>query len=212
MIRRLLISTILETALAVLAVSAVKPAEKTDSLTAADFFANAPLRIFPTIDRTTRLDMLDYYRSGSDKPSKNAFKGNARVLAASPSQITFSTSDVQEVELSLIPHRGDTLLMVITTVSTPAPDSEVRFYTTAWEPVDRWSLYRTPTFRMDSARGCRPPRRPRESLSHHVGTRRLRSLHTYADAPEQARRLPRSRRGLMGRRPSARRTGLPLEW
>lgn len=136
MIRRLLISTLL-TALAAMAVSAAKPSEKTDSLTAADFFANAPLRIFPTIDRTTRLDMLDYYRSGSDKPSKNAFKGNARVLAASPSQITFSTSDVQEVELSLIPHRGDTLLMVITTVSTPAPDSEVRFYTTAWEPVDR---------------------------------------------------------------------------
>lgn len=74
MIRRLLISTLL-TALAALAVSAAKPAEKTDSLTAADFFANAPLRIFPTIDRTTRLDMLDYYRSGSDKPSKTLSKG-----------------------------------------------------------------------------------------------------------------------------------------
>lgn len=106
------------------------------ALTAAVAFADAPLSIFPTIDRTTRLDMIDYFNSGSDKPSKNAFKGNARILGMNDTQITFSTSDIQEVELSLIPHKSDTLIMVITTIKTPIEDSDVKFYTTKWTLAD----------------------------------------------------------------------------
>lgn len=111
------------------------PSGKPLPLTASRAFADAPLEIFPTIDRTTRLDMIDYYNSGSAKPSKNAFKGDARVLSLSDAQITFSTSDIQQVELSLIPHKSDTLIMVITTIKTPVDDSDVRFYTSGWKPV-----------------------------------------------------------------------------
>lgn len=108
----------------------------TQKLTAESAFVNAPLEIFPTIDRTTRLDMIDYYNSGSDKPSKNAFKGNARVLSLSESQIVLTTSDIQEVALSLVPHKNDTIIMMITTLQTPAEDSDVKFYSRNWQPVN----------------------------------------------------------------------------
>lgn len=104
-------------------------------LTPSQAFIDAPAHIFPSIDRSTRLDMLDYFNSGSDKPSKNAFKGNARVLALSPAAITFSTSDVQTVDLALVPARTDTLIMVITTLKTPVEDSTVEFYTRSWQPA-----------------------------------------------------------------------------
>lgn len=106
-------------------------------ITPAQAFTDAPASVFPTIDRMTRLDMLDYYNSGSPKPSKNSFKTDCRVLSASDSQITFSTSDVSEVSLSLIPQQSDTIIMVITTLKTPADDSSARFYTTSWQEIKK---------------------------------------------------------------------------
>ena len=73
-----------------------------EKLTATKAFAEAPAKVFPTLDRMTRLDMIDYFNSGSPKPSKNAFKGDSRILSASDSQITVQTSDVSDVELSLL--------------------------------------------------------------------------------------------------------------
>lgn len=103
------------------------------ALTAPEAFADAPASVFPTIDRMTRLDMLDYFNSGSAKPSKNAFKGDCKVLSVSESQITVATSEVSEVSLSLIPQKSDTIIMVISTVKAPEEDSNVRFFDTSWK-------------------------------------------------------------------------------
>lgn len=96
---------------------------------AIDAFINAPQEVFPTIDHMTSMDMADYFNSGSPKPSKNNFKGDCRIISASDSQLTLSTSDVSEVELSLLPMKSDTIIMVVTTLNTPVPDSDVKFYT-----------------------------------------------------------------------------------
>ena len=108
-----------------------------EKLTATKAFAEAPAEVFPTLDRMTRLDMIDYFNSGSPKPSKNAFKGDSRILSASDSQITVQTSDVSDVELSLIESGNDTIIMVISTLKTPAGDSGVKFYTTRWKKIDK---------------------------------------------------------------------------
>lgn len=110
-------------------------AAKADGLTPSVAFADAPASVFPTIDRMTRLDMLDYFNSGSDKPSKNALAGNARVLSLTDSQIKVETSGVQTVEISLLPLKVDTLLVVVTTIKTPVADSSVDVYTSRWQPV-----------------------------------------------------------------------------
>lgn len=104
-------------------------------LTPSAAFADAPAAVFPTIDRMTRLDMLDYFNSGSDKPSKNALAGNARVLSLTDSQIKVETSGAQTVEISLLPQKVDTLLVVVTTIKTPVADSSVDVYTSRWQPV-----------------------------------------------------------------------------
>ncbi len=107
------------------------------ALTASTAFVDAPAEVFPTIDRMTRLDMLDYFNSGSQKPSKNAFKGDCRILSANDSQITVSTSEVSEVAMSLIPQKSDTIIMVITTLKTPQDDSSVKFYTSSWKEIKK---------------------------------------------------------------------------
>ena len=47
------------------------------------------------------------------------------------------TSDVSDVELSLIESGNDTIIMVISTLKTPADDSGVKFYTTRWKEIDK---------------------------------------------------------------------------
>lgn len=118
-------------------VADTQPAAKPEPLTATKAFTDAPAMAFPSIDRMTRLDMVDYYNSGSPKPSKNAFKGDCRIISASDNQITIATSKASEVELSLLNQGSDTILMVITTLSTPTPDSSVKFYTTKWKEISK---------------------------------------------------------------------------
>lgn len=131
------ISSMSALAKSVAADSKAAASEKPDS-TAADFFVNAPVAIFPTLDRNTRLDMVDYFNAGSDKPSKNAMKGDARVLSISPEQIKISTSPVAEYSITLLDAKGyprGKVLMVSRTISAPAKDTSMKFYTVEWKEI-----------------------------------------------------------------------------
>lgn len=113
------------------------------ALTASEAFAKAPARVFPTVDSLTRLDMLDYFNSGSPKASRNLLRGDCRVTAVSDIRLEFSSSDVSAHTLQLLPTaKGDTVIMRISTISTPADDSSVSFYDKSWRPLE--SLMREP--------------------------------------------------------------------
>lgn len=109
------------------------------ALTAVEAFEQAPASVFPTLDRLTRLDMVDYYTAGSDRPSKNKLGGSARITELSPTLLTVQTSDVSTHTIHLLPRHSpsDTIIMVISTLKTPTPDSAVKFYTAAWKPIEK---------------------------------------------------------------------------
>lgn len=114
-------------------------------MTAADYFVNAPMSIFPTIDRMTRLDMIDYYNAGSDKASRNLVNGSCKVLEETPEKIVVQTSPVSEYTIALLPSSDKKigkLIMLVTTLKTPAEDSSVKFYNTSWEEVK--GIFRVP--------------------------------------------------------------------
>lgn len=106
--------------------------------TAADYFVSAPLSVIPTIDKMTRMDMIDYFRAGSDRASKNRFGGDCRILEDSHEKIVISTSGSSEYTIALLPAPGrklERLIMVIRTLKTPAEDSSVSFYDSDWKEV-----------------------------------------------------------------------------
>lgn len=106
-------------------------------LTATEAFVRAPSRVIPTVDSLTRLDMLDYFNSGSQKASRNLLGGDCRVTAISDFKLEYKSSDVASQSLHLLPRtKGDTIIMVISTLATPAEDSQVRFYTSSWKNLD----------------------------------------------------------------------------
>jgi len=109
------------------------------NLSASDLFVNAPMSIFPTIDPMTRMDMIDYFRAGSEKASKNLIGGDCRIIEDTPDKLVFMTSDVSEYLLALLPSRSaesGKIIMLSRTLKTPAEDSSVSFYDTAWKKLE----------------------------------------------------------------------------
>ena len=122
------------------------PAEPEKILTAAVFFVSAPTSVFPTIDPMTRMDMIDYFKAGSDKPSKNLIGGECRISLDTPEKLVFTTSPVSEYTIALLPapgRRGKTVIMLSRTLKTPAEDSTVTFYDTDWNELK--GLFKVPT-------------------------------------------------------------------
>lgn len=103
--------------------------------TAKQAFITAPRDLFPTVDSLTRLDMIDYYESGSATPSKNRFGGGSRVVALSQDSITVETSPASTVTLYTLPSKGDTLLLAVSTLKLPASDAMAALYNSKWKPL-----------------------------------------------------------------------------
>lgn len=124
----------------------VETASEPADSTAADFFISAPSSIFPTIDPMTRMDMIDYFKAGSDKASKNLIGGECRITEESPDKLVFTTSAVSEYTIALLPAPGrklDKIIMLSRTLKTPAEDSTVTFYDTDWKEIK--GLFTVPT-------------------------------------------------------------------
>lgn len=104
-------------------------------LTATSSFCDAPSSVLPLLDRNTRLDMVDYFNSGSATASKNAMQGQSRITALSPLSLSASLTASSDCQLALLPMRSDTAIVFIETVHTPAPDSRVKVYDRNWKPL-----------------------------------------------------------------------------
>ena len=101
---------------------------------AGEYFGAAPSTVIPILDTNTRLDMLDYYDCGSRTASTNVFDGKSRVTYRDSLTVRYELTERNKGQLSVIPMpKGDSLIIVITTLATPTPDSEIEIYTTRWQ-------------------------------------------------------------------------------
>lgn len=104
-------------------------------ITASAAFRDAPSSVLPLLDRNTRLDMIDYFNSGSAKASKNSMQGQLRITDLSPMSLSASLTGSSDCQLALLPMRGDTAIVYIETVRLPASDSRVKVYDRNWKPM-----------------------------------------------------------------------------
>ena len=106
--------------------------------TAAGAFVNAPSTIFPMLDRNARLDMIDYYNSGSETYTRNLLKGESRITAMDSDMVTIEMTDASVYHILLLQrkNKADTLFALIRTVKLPAADSDICFFSNNWERVE----------------------------------------------------------------------------
>lgn len=115
-------------------------------LTAADAFTSAPASVFPLLDKNTRLDMVDYYTSGMATASANRLQGKSSVTSLTPSTLTVKITDSSSGQIALLPAGKDTIIAVVSTVATPGLDSTVKFYDSAWHPLQSGKYFTAPTW------------------------------------------------------------------
>lgn len=116
-------------------------------LTASKAFVEAPRNVLPLLDRNARLDMLDYFNSGLTTKTSNKLNGSSAVTAVSHEQVAVQMTDASTCHIAVIPASKDSLIAVITTVSTPAPDSKMTVYSSDFKHELTTSVFSKPTLK-----------------------------------------------------------------
>lgn len=130
-------------AAALLALAATLPINA--QYNAGQAFIEAPREVFPLVNTMTRMDMIDYFESGSQTPSNNVMDGKSRITEMSPSMLKAELSPVSSYTLALLPAGRDTIVAVIQTLSVPFLDSSIQFYTDSWDSLDKKRPFTSPT-------------------------------------------------------------------
>lgn len=104
-------------------------------LTASKAFINAPQQVFPLLDQTVRMDMVDYFESGMSTPSTNAFNGASAITSLTPDLVVLKSTDSSTAQLGLLTQSNDTVIALVTTLATPGLDSNIRFFKSDWTPL-----------------------------------------------------------------------------
>ena len=113
---------------------------------ASDFFCSAPVEIVSGLPEISRLDMIDYFNSGSSVKSDNRLGQKVGLTALKDELIAWQDDDSVTMAMAVLPLKNDTLLMIVRTVVTPLPDSEIMFYDTSWQPASQ-NVFVAPTLK-----------------------------------------------------------------
>lgn len=110
---------------------------RVNALTAEQAFVSAPESVFPLLNKNTRLDMIDYFNSGSATPSRNKLSGDSRVTAIKTNILQFAMSASSTCQIAILNLKnGKEIIALIETVLAPEVDSKISFYTTEWVPTE----------------------------------------------------------------------------
>ena len=110
--------------------------------TAREFFLSAPLERVGYIDKSSRLDLLDYYSAGlgADRSVKSNHNVDARLLQLTDSTFTVKVGEVLTIAGRTLPAKSDTVIAIIETLATPAADSKLSIYNKEWKALPKaWS-------------------------------------------------------------------------
>lgn len=107
-------------------------------------FKTAPAEVFPLIDKSARLDMIDYYGSTNNIGAENALSGRSRITEIVPGSMRIAMTSASRYQLVDLPVAADTLIAVISTILTPAPDSKMAIYGSDWTPMPTEKIFKVP--------------------------------------------------------------------
>lgn len=115
-----------------------KASEKPSALTAAQVFADIPVSVLDLLDRSTRLDMLDYAAVDSVYEATNLLEGTSRLLTLTDTYALIEITDVSSLQIKLLPgKKGETVIMTLYTVGSPTQtaDTGIEFFDSSFRPL-----------------------------------------------------------------------------
>lgn len=102
-----------------------------------------PDRLYPYMSQSSMLDMNDYYHNGITRPMVNLLSDTVRLVSMTDCMATMSVGS-DTLSVVVLPKGKKQIIMTITTLGVPEPDSEIKFFDNMWQPVDADRLITLP--------------------------------------------------------------------
>lgn len=100
------------------------------------FKSDAAEKVLPYVDRTNRLDMVDYYNAGLFTPRQDAYYSDDISLVLLDSRTMRLKDPTMTIDVTMVtPENSDTLIVVVETLPLRGGESTVRVYTADGEQV-----------------------------------------------------------------------------
>lgn len=94
-------------------------------------FVKAPTDVLPMLDRTARLNMLDYYNSGMDAIAENTLGGRSVLERKDGSMLRIRTTDSSVMEIIWL--KSSRLILCLHTLQIPAKQTYLELYDESWQ-------------------------------------------------------------------------------
>lgn len=110
-------------------------------------FVSMPDKNIPQLEDAWRKDLIDLYKSGKEARLKNTMNGFSTLKNLTSDYLLLQATERSTVEMKLLPLVNNTnVICMVKTVNGPVPDSEIKFYTTEWEPLPASDLFTPVSF------------------------------------------------------------------
>lgn len=106
---------------------------------ASEAFADMPLSVMDMVDKSRRLDMLDYYRVDSIAKVPNTMEGVSYLEKVTPDYLKVCLTPVSTMTIKILPSKKGDIIMVAYTVGgkDQAYDTDLKFFDTSFNELKR---------------------------------------------------------------------------
>ena len=122
-----------------------------------EMWVSMPDSLVPTLDKSLRIEYIDLMDMGVKADVKNLLGEECVMDTLSSDYLQVNTSKIAVLQMKLLPQaNGDSLLCLVKTFSAPEQESEVRFYDSQWNEVDRQQVLGVDAFRLEGYLKAKP--------------------------------------------------------
>lgn len=118
-----------------------------DTISVKRAFVEMPVNTLDLLNRSTRLDMLDYFAVDSVYKAENALEGESYLVAVKPDYLKLQLTAVSTLELKVVrSKKGGDIVVSVYTISgdSQAPDSDIKFFDANMKELPRDKYFRLP--------------------------------------------------------------------
>lgn len=127
--------------------AAEKRSAASDTISVKRAFVEMPVNTLDLLNRSTRLDMLDYFAVDSVYKAQNALEGESFLKAVTPDFLSLQLTPVSTLDLKVVKtKKGSDLVVSVYTISgdNQASDSDLKFFDSSMNELPRDKYLKLP--------------------------------------------------------------------
>lgn len=126
-------------------VCATNAAELSDTISVDRVFIDCQSKALDVLQRSTRLDMTDYAKAGSEYKAVNEFYGVSTITSYSDSCIDINLTQVSKAQIFTLPtSKGGVAALIYTIEADSVSESQIEFYSGNLAPLKLTNYFKPP--------------------------------------------------------------------